>query len=790
MSLLGTITFPINSWIWLVLGVVPVALVLLIWAYHRATRLSGIHAVAFCLKVLAMAALALCLIEPLWSGRQAKSGANLFVVVADNSSGMNVRDRDSDQSRAEVLQAALETGRSSWLARLAEDFQVRQYAFDSHLRRVTDFSTLTFDGKATALHTTLNTLAERYRDRPLAGVLLFTDGNATDMAKRSTESADLPPIYPVVIGKNRPPRDIVLAKVSVTQTSFEDAPVTVTATVEASGYAGTETSVELLEESGQTIRSKPWSIGDDDDKETFRFRFRPERTGVQFYRLRVAEVRDTEPTDDPNNVSSEATLANNERTIVVDHGKGPYRILYVAGRPNWEFKFLQRALNEDEQVGLVGLIRAARREPKYDWRGRAGEQSNPLYRGFEERQQEEAEQYDQPVLVRLNTRDAQELLGGFPQTAEDLYGYHAIILDDIEAGFFSHDQMDLMRKFVTERGGGFLMLGGTESFQRGDFEHTGIANILPVYLDRLPDATNAASVQMKLTRQGWLQPWIRLRDNEQAERQRLDEMPEFRVVNRTRLVKPGARIVATLGDGPDEEMPALVTQRLGKGRSAALTIGDIWRWGLRRPEMREDMDKFWRQTLRWLIADVPEPISILAVQDSEQANPLTVLQVRVHDKEFKPMDNASISVQVRPWGGAEVELVAEPTASESGLFEAVYAPRQSGGYFADVMVTDEKGMKLGEASTGWAVDLEAREFQSVRVDRAGLERIARQTGGRLIELDELDSFARALPHESVPVTEVWTLALWDLPGVAPLLLLFILACFVGEWALRRWKGMA
>ena len=40
----------------------------------------------------------------------------------------------------------------------------------------------------------------------------------------------------------------------------------------------------------------------------------------------------------------EATLANNRRLATVDRGGGPYRVLYVGGRPNWEFKFLRRAV--------------------------------------------------------------------------------------------------------------------------------------------------------------------------------------------------------------------------------------------------------------------------------------------------------------------------------------------------------------------------------------------------------------------------------------------------------------
>ena len=77
--------------------------------------------------------------------------------------------------------------------------------------------------------------------------------------------------------------------------------------------------------------------------------------------------------------TSEQTLANNSRLVVVDQGGGPYRVLYVSGRPNWEFKFLRRAIAEDEQVQLVGLLRIARRQPKFDFQAtRAPGRTRPL----------------------------------------------------------------------------------------------------------------------------------------------------------------------------------------------------------------------------------------------------------------------------------------------------------------------------------------------------------------------------------------------------------------------------
>lgn len=213
----------------------------------------------------------------------------------------------------------------------------------------------------------------------------------------------------------------------------------------------------------------------DAKKVVFRFQLRPEKTGVVFYRLVVGAKSGTAP---------EMTMANNESIVTVDRGKGPYRVLYVSGRPNWEYKFLRRALDGEEQTQLVALIRIAKREPKFEFRGRAGESSNPLFRGFGNQSKEEIERYDQPVMVRLGTEDANELAGGFPKTAEELFRYRAIIIDDVEAEFFTAAQMSLLQKFVSERGAGFLMLGGAESFGDGNYARTAIGEMLPVYSTR------------------------------------------------------------------------------------------------------------------------------------------------------------------------------------------------------------------------------------------------------------------------------------------------------------------
>jgi hypothetical protein len=230
-------------------------------------------------------------------------------------------------------------------------------------------------------------------------------------------------------------------------------------------------------------------------------------------------------------------------------------------------------------------------------------------------------------------------------------------------------------------------------------------------------------------------------------------------------------------------------QRYGNGRSAALTVGDVWRWGLADSQLHEDMDKFWRQTVRWLVADVPNRISLAAVQKPDQVNQAVVLQARVRQKDFSPMDNVSVAIEVTDPNARTVQISAEPVLDEAGLFEATYVPRYNGGYSAKAVVSDADGLQVGDGQTGWASDLEAREFHSIATNRPLLEKIARQTGGRMVELGELGSFARTLPRREAPITETSITPLWDLKGVLPAVFAFVLMCFLGEWALRRWKGL-
>ena len=784
----AALTFSGDGWRIPVLVALAAAALAVFWSYG-AGGTGRRHWGCAALKLAGLALLALCALEPQWTSPRVRPGANLFAVVADNSQGLQLTDAGAGASRAAQLAGWLDPARQAWPQALAETFDVRRFAFDARLQTVEDFATLGYDGRASSLGSALETLSTRFRGRPLAGVLLFTDGNATDWSALPAELPALPPVYPVVVGGAGPALDLSVQQVSVAQSAFEDAPVTVSAEIAAAGVAGRRLAVWLTDPAGRQIERQELEAPRDGPA-AVRFQLKPDEPGLSFYRL---EARLTDELAAPAAPTAEATLANNQRVVVVTRGHGPYRVLYVSGRPNWEYKFLQRALQADREVELVGLVRMAKREPKFDFRGRAGESGNPLFRGSDIQAREQAGSYDQPVLVRLNTRDEVELKAGFPVEPEELFGYRAVILDDLEAAFFKPDQAALVQRFVAERGGGLLMLGGMESFREGGYHRTPIGDLLPVYLDRAEEpAAPPGPLRFDLDREGWLQGWARLRQTEVDERARLDAMPPFQVLNRVRGVKPGAGVMAIATDAAGAPAPALIVQRFGRGRSAALTVGDFWRWGMRSAEVRPDFEKSWRQLVRWLVSDTPDRVEATAAADPTDPGGAVRLQVRARTDRFEPLENATVKIEITPvaFGGAPdadapLTLTAEPSLDDPGLYEASYVPRRTGGYRARAIAVNPAGAEEGRAEAGWSSDLAADEFRALTPNTALLADLARRTGGRVVPSDGLESFVRDLPSTKAPVTELSSRPLWHTPWV----FLLALACFIAEWGWRRTQGL-
>jgi hypothetical protein len=271
--------------------------------------------------------------------------------------------------------------------------------------------------------------------------------------------------------------------------------------------------------------------------------------------------------------------------------------------------------------------------------------------------------------------------------------------------------------------------------------------------------------------------------------------------------------MSTVSDASGEHWPALVTQSYGRGRSGAMLVGDLWRWQITRDEEQpEDLPKAWRQTLRWLIADVQQRVGVETAAAEDVAPEAVRVSVRVVDEEFLPLDNAQVQIRVNgpvslekddgeesddatvessevaateEAGTDDVVLNAEASLDEPGVYTAVFMPKEAGAWTVEAEATTGDGEKLTADIAGWIYEPAVQEFQRPGVNHALLSQLAEQTGGEIVQADKLDEFVSQLQSKPMPVVEAWTMPLWD----QPLVFLIVLSCLVGEWGLRRSKGL-
>ncbi len=95
---------------------------------------------------------------------------------------------------------------------------------------------------------------------------------------------------------------------------------------------------------------------------------------------------------------------------------------------------------------------------------------------------------------------------GVPQNLSELLSFDAFILSNVPADRLSRRQMQMIRTYVRDFGGGFLMLGGDESFGLGGYYHTPIEEILPVRMPIQKDLIRPAlGIMLVIDKSGSMQ---------------------------------------------------------------------------------------------------------------------------------------------------------------------------------------------------------------------------------------------------------------------------------------------
>jgi uncharacterized membrane protein len=392
-------------------------------------------------------------------------------------------------------------------------------------------------------------------------------------------------------------------------------------------------------------------------------------------------------------------------------------------------------------------------------------------------------------FLRLGVADSTELAAGFPRTRAELFRYRGLILGSIEASFFTHDQLQMLAEFVSVRGGGLLALGGRKAFAEGGWSQTALADVLPVIAESGETADSDGffvEVAVAPAALGLDHPVLQLRPTPEASAARWDSLPVLSLLNPIREAKPGASVLLT-GSGTGGPYIVLATQRYGRGRAVALTSQDSWVWQMHAdiPLEDETHEVFWRQLLRYLVSEVPQPLTARLSTDRVEPGQAVTITADVADSGYVRVNGADVwATIVDPAGGTQ-EVPLRWTVRRDGEYEASWTPTLNGLHELRIRA-EQRGQTLGEATAHLQAGDLGAEYFGAALQEATLRRVAEETGGRYYTPSTLRTLAEDVTFTESGATVVEYRDLWDMP----VLLLVLIGLLSGEWALRRRQGLA
>jgi len=742
---------------WPVIAGCLAAVIVAAWLLYRRTTVAVPRPLKWglmLLRGLVLAVLCWCLLRPVLRTPQIIPRQSYLAVLVDDSRSMSIRDNPNKQSRGDVV-ADMLYGDDRLLDELNENFRLRVYRFGADARRITSADDLQSGEIRTDLTGSIEQVAEQMQGLPVTGLVVLTDGGDNGSADpvRSAEMLGHReiPVFTVGVGRQRMPGDYQITQVSASRTVMEGSIFDVHVTVRSEGFRERNIALQIFD-GDRMVTSKQVTLDEAGGIGRFTLELTPEREGRIVYTVRIPEHPD------------EIITENNSRSFLVDNRKERADILYIEGHPQNEYKFLRRAVADDPTLRVATYLQTA--PHKY---------------------------------LRQGIESPDELLDGYPTDAAELYQYEAVIFGDIPPDFFSPEQLALTNDFVSKRGGGFLMIGGSSGFDEGYID-TPVDKLLPVSLVRersLPNQLQGGAKQghhptgreftMQLTPDGAQESMLRLAVDGASNRRQWQALPELRGINVTGHPKAGAIVLAEhpLLRYQGAPLPLMAFQRFGRGRSLAVMTASTWRWQMLMPSEDLSHERLWRQVLRWLASSSPSPVSITLDRETYAAGENVQVRVTVADSAYAPVNDAAVWLQVERPSGALEEQAMEWAIQDDGVYTGTFPVNENGIFALEVDASNADG-KIGVNRTALLVTESNREFTDPGMDADLLAGMAEVSDGKYYIPANVDNLSDDLAHIPNSYSVDRDVDLWDSPAI----FLLLLGAFCMEWSLRRRKGMS
>jgi len=544
------------------------------------------------------------------------------------------------------------------------------------------------EGAVTSLRDMINGGLREHRGVYCPGLLLLTDGannvadyldpTIDDIARRRT------PIYVAAFGQENP-RDISLDAILGEDIVFVNEKAKYFVSITQSGYSGKPIPVRAA--FGAESITVPDYQTDKDGNNTFPVEFKPSAPGV--FDL-VVEV----PPD-----AQESTAENNKITRRVRVIKDRIRVLMVFGWPSWDYRFLCGAFERDRRVDHHIYLQSVDR------------------RFFKYRQDRLIEQ--------------------LPTKSEDLFShYDMIVMSRVDLATLPPAFLDLMQRFVTDEGGGLVVLSDNSDLPFS-FKGTKLEAMLPVKLKAPAGPSNLSQEMFKpldtpyrlqLTEDGQGNPLTTFDANRDANKKIWDSFPPcFELVTMVEP-KPSAIPLVTASVGPGSPTyPGIAYQSYGKGTVLYLGFDSTWRW--RKEYGDRYFRDFWGKVIQFLgmphLLGESAQARLFCDRMTATVGERVLVTAEIRNRDYSPYVAESMAVTISQEGQPDRKLSLIGVNERPGIFRATVYPEEDG----------KLTFKLPPEFPGDPAELMvsriSREFQDAGVKTVLLTSMADKTGGEL-----------------------------------------------------------
>lgn len=730
---------------YIVLGLILIAV---FYGYLRSTRtLSSLkkRAVLLSLHLLSILLLVFILFNPAYRKENYKEDKKSLAILVDSTWSMNLPGNSDTEKRIDSIKTYLRNNESI-LTNFEEDFYIQYYLLDRELKPSSLDSILSGQprGSATSIGRALKSLSSTNKSAVDAAILI-TDGADKEHTSEDfgeiLKEIDFPinTVTPVMEENNY---DVWIEKIKSNEVAFLRYPFSVDVTIKSNNNEAIQVPVSLYE-GDKLVAIKEATINKEANDANIKFDVTPLSLGRKIYTVSVPVL------------SEELITENNQQSFYTDVIINKIRVLHVAGRPSWDVKFLRKALKRNPNVDLVSFF--ILRDPS--------------------------------DLVFASERELS--LIPFPVNeifSSELDTFDIVIFQDFHFqpyGIFGF-HLNNLKDYVSRDGGAFLMIGGSNSFNSGNYGRTSVSDILPVELDYTPKTLSGTISSRKfhpnLTDIGKSHPITRILPNKAKNERHWEQMPELEGLNIVQGLTPSAMTLLSTEDS----QPVFAIDNIGNGKVAGFMSDSSWKWNFAKGgdgNISPLYDKFWNRLFLWFVND-PELSDVKIRSDKPIYNPGDIAIIEITTLTPESINKESLPNLTFP-DGKEQKIDIESVSDNR--YRGEFKVEDDGIYRISIVPAGESGeyQNLTRTETIFIVEPPEKEVKGPTENRELLKLIADKTAGRFITIEDNLDKLNLDSSKKKTITGYKTEKLWD----NPFIFLLIIGMLSSEWILRRRWGL-